>query len=473
MLFSDLKFYVPPELDDGAKLRNILSVNGGSIIDVLGVDDDNVLCILDSFTRDNALFSKLCDKGRAIISSKCIYDSIKDNKPLPEIKYPLYARFMEGMNICKCSEVQEDVGMLVRYMGGNITDTIDENTHYLIAKKVGSIQYLLAQQHSIPIILPEWIHSCWAKQTLLPHKDFILPPFAGCVISVTGLTASTRNEIQRLAKAYGGEYTPNLTKRCTHLLSKVPQGIKYRYALEWGIHCVSIHWFFDSINLQVCADETRYFVPMSEATRQALFNPLSTSPRDLNRLSPALRKKHLMQLHRKRRTPTSTHHPYDLYIISAPFSRVSSSNTNPGRTLIRSMRSDLTNITPTPPPFILNSEPNAEFKPEKDIEEEEDPDYSFKPTFPKLEEIDDFEMDTENTNLDYNPSVVPELYKLVSTCNQVIAHYQKLAREQDLTPFLETLTSIIPVHSLTEQPQPLPTTPPPSTSTMMADKSRN
>jgi topoisomerase (DNA) II binding protein 1 len=140
-----------------------------------------------------------------------------------------------------------------------LTDTTGETTNYLIAKKVGSIQYLLAQQHHITVILTDWINSCWTKQCLVPHKEFILPPFSGCVISVTGLTASTRNEIQRLAKAYGGEYTPNLTKRCTHLLSKVPQGIKYRYALEWGIHCVSIHWFFDSINLQVCADETRYF----------------------------------------------------------------------------------------------------------------------------------------------------------------------------------------------------------------------
>jgi len=394
------------------------------------------------------LFSKLCDKGRAIISSKCIYDSIKDNKPLPEIKFPLYARFMEGINICKCSEVQEDVGMLVRYMGGTLTDSIDDNTHYLIAKKVGSIQYLLAQQHHIPIILPEWIHSCWAKQTLVPHKEFILPPFAGCVISVTGLTASTRNEIQRLAKAYGGEYTPNLTKRCTHLLSKVPQGIKYRYALEWGIHCVSIHWFFDSINLQVCADETRYFLPMSEATRQALFNPLSTSPRDLNRLSPALRKKHLMQLHRKRRTPSSAHHPYDLYIISAPFSRVSGNHqSHPGRSLIRSMRSDFTGMTsPTPPPpFMLHSDPSGEYKAEKEMEEEDDQEFGLKSVFNKIEEMDEFEMDSENpSSLDYNPSIIPELNKLVSACTQVINYYTDLGRKHDLSPYIDTLTNILP-----------------------------
>jgi hypothetical protein len=459
MLFSDLKFYVPPDLDDGANLRNILSVNGGSIID--GDDEENVLYILDSFAKDNDLFCQLCDKGRAIISSKCIYDSIKDNKPLPEIKYPLFARFMEGINICKCSEVDDDAGMLIRYMGGNLIETIDENTHYLIAKKVGSIQYLLATQLQIPVILPEWIHSCWAKQSLLPHKDWILPPFAGCVISVTGLTATTRNEIQRLAKAYGGEYTPNLTKRCTHLLSKVPQGIKYRYALEWGIHCVSIHWFFDSINLQVCADETRYFLPMSEATRQALFNPLATSARDLNRLSPALRKKHLMQLHRKRRTPTSAH-PYDLYIISAPFSRVSNSTGNQSsRTLIRSVRSDNPlNTSPTPhtPPFMFTSDTNSEMKPDK--EEEEEDEYGF--SKPKSEEMDDLETETDTTSmLDImnNQATISELHKLLSLCDQTINEVTLLASQHDLSPYLDTLTNVFPTNITSPEPASTPTTP--------------
>lgn len=108
--------------------------------------------------------------------------------------------------------------------------------------------------------------------------------------------SATRNEVARLAKLYGGEYTPNLTKRCTHLLARYPHGIKYRYAVEWGIHCISVDWFFDSINEQRCLDENNYILNMSEATKKALFSPAATSSRDLSRLSPALRKKHLMQL---------------------------------------------------------------------------------------------------------------------------------------------------------------------------------
>lgn len=107
---------------------------------------------------------------------------------------------------------------------------------------------------------------------------------------------ASRKEIERLTLIYGGEYTANLTKRCTHLLSRYPRGIKYRYAMEWGIHCVSMDWFLESINRQGCVDESKYGLAMSEATKRALFHPLSTSTRDLVRLSPALRKKHLHQI---------------------------------------------------------------------------------------------------------------------------------------------------------------------------------
>jgi hypothetical protein len=177
------------------------------------------------------------------------------------------------------------------------------------------------------------------------------------------------------------------------------------------------------------------FLPMSEATRQALFNPLSTSPRDLNRLSPALRKKHLMQLHRKRRTPSSSH-PYDLYIISAPLSRGSNNMNNPGRSLIRSLRSDI-NHSPLPSPFI-HTDPITE----KDDEEE---DYAYSKI--KLEEMDELDTDSDTNTNDLlstnNHGVVSELYKLVTLCNQTVNYYKELARKQDLSPHIDTLITIL------------------------------
>ena len=73
-------------------------------------------------------------------------------------------------------------------------------------------------------------------------------------------------------------------------------GVKFRYALEWGVHCVSTQWFFDSINKKACQDEAKYHVPISEATKKALFHPANVTPLDLSRLSLPMRRRHLMQL---------------------------------------------------------------------------------------------------------------------------------------------------------------------------------
>jgi len=454
-LFSDLKFFVPSHIDDGGKLKNVLCDNGGQVIDA---DEDNVLYILDSFERSE-LFAKLCDKGSRIVSTKCIYDSVKDNKPLPNVKHPLFARFMEGLVIClpKCEDVEEELANLVRYMGGQCVENITNSTTYLVAKQVGSIQYQVAQQNGINILIPEWVKECWRQQELLDSKKFLLPPFAGCVISVTGLSASTRNEIQRLAKSYGGEYTPNLTKRCSHLISRVPQGIKYRYALEWGIHCVSVHWFFDSINLQVCADETQYFLPMSEANRQALFNPLSTSTRDLNRLSPALQKKHLMQLHNRyqtaRKHPLNQNHPYDLYIIRSPFTRSrtgsntaalnlgSSTSTTPkhirrSKPVLRPASHSHSSITSPPSLLVHNSTQYSTWPtliPDtKQSEKSDTMDYtSTHKSDPPLEDSDKKILSEDLP--------ITELYKLLDMCNDTIAYYKELAKTTDFSFIVDLL----------------------------------
>jgi len=257
---------------------------------------------------------------------------------------------------------------------------------------------------NIPILSPSWVLECWHSQSLLPFRNFLLQPFVGCIISVTGLSASTRTEIQRLVKAYGGEYTPNLTKRCTHLISQQPQGIKYRYALEWGIHCVSVHWLFDSINNQVCGDETQYFLPMSEATRQALFNPLATTTRDFNRLSPALREKHLMQLHR--------HSGYTSYL-------------------------DITSDFPHEGDMDVKSEDDEE-------EDHEVQKFDMSKNFSDdLMDVDDGDLlldatqDVESNTPD--AETVAQIQKLLDTCDNVIEYYRDLSKSVDLSSLVKFL----------------------------------
>jgi hypothetical protein len=50
--------------------------------------------------------------------------------------------------------------------------------------------------------------------------------------------------------------------------------------MEWGIYCVSLEWFLESINYQGCVDETRYFLPIDDEAKQKLLTP---SIKDINR----------------------------------------------------------------------------------------------------------------------------------------------------------------------------------------------
>lgn len=301
LLLAKQKFILSRSVKDFDVIKQEILINGGELDDkTISEESVDAIVVLDEFKGEE--FRRLYEEGRRIIGTRCLNDSIKKRKPLPKSKYPVYSRLLEHKVVCVSSfekkRDREEIKTLVRYMAGKFSKGIHNNVDYLISPKVGSIKYKVAVKNNIEVVTPNWISDIWEKQKLLETKKYKLPPFAGLVISVTGLSAGTRNEIQRLAKAYGGVYTPNLTKKCTHLLSESPQGLKYRYALEWGIYCVTTQWFFDSINYQTCSDETKHFHPLSDYQRERLFNPLCSS-RDLNRLSPALRRKHLLALRRK------------------------------------------------------------------------------------------------------------------------------------------------------------------------------
>lgn len=59
---------------------------------------------------------------------------------------------------------------------------------------------------------------------------------------------------------------------------------------------MTTQWFFDSINKKACQDETKYLLPMTENARNALLHPANLTRLDISRLSPALRRSHLMKL---------------------------------------------------------------------------------------------------------------------------------------------------------------------------------
>jgi DNA replication regulator DPB11 len=56
----------------------------------------------------------------------------------------------------------------------------------------------------------------------------------------------------------GGEYSAELSKRCTHLICAFAIGKKYEAALKWGLNCVGIEWLNQSIERGMSLD-AKYF----------------------------------------------------------------------------------------------------------------------------------------------------------------------------------------------------------------------
>ena len=124
-------------------------------------------------------------------------------------------------------------------------------------------------------------------------------PFTGCTIAVTGLNEKARGRVKQLCLENGGSYSGELTKDvCTHLLvgSKSgrqqdlcstpvehpfrivqithdnyvlsnavsalsvspPPGMKYHYARQWKMFCVTPQWFHDSVDSGYCLPEGDY-----------------------------------------------------------------------------------------------------------------------------------------------------------------------------------------------------------------------
>jgi NAD-dependent DNA ligase len=60
-------------------------------------------------------------------------------------------------------------------------------------------------------------------------------------------TSEERGIIQGLCVDNGGVYSPDFSKKCTHLIASQAGGLKYQFASRWNIPIVTKKWLQDSI----------------------------------------------------------------------------------------------------------------------------------------------------------------------------------------------------------------------------------
>ncbi|XP_060104882.1 DNA topoisomerase 2-binding protein 1 [Heteronotia binoei] len=232
-------------------------------------ENDKSLYICDQFS--GIVFNHLQKLGCRIVGPQVVIYCMQNQRCVPRADYPVYNMTMADVTV-SCTnlpkEAREEVHKYVQMMGGRIYRDLNVSVTHLIAGEVGSKKYVVAANLKKPILLPAWVETLWDKSqhsmiryTDINIGDFLCPLFRGCTVCVTGLSSVDRKEVQRLTTENGGQYSGQLKmNECTHLIVQDPKGPKYECARRWNVHCVSIQWFFDSIEKGFCQDELMYTV---------------------------------------------------------------------------------------------------------------------------------------------------------------------------------------------------------------------
>ncbi|KAG0049234.1 DNA topoisomerase 2-binding protein 1 [Gryganskiella cystojenkinii] len=160
---------------------------------------------------------------------------------------------------------REVVNTKVRAMGGEINVDLTEDVTHLLVAKAGSQKYKVALALGIPVLSPNWLtklYERWQKNEPLELKALAAEN-----------SLDTRLQIEEETIKHGGIYTNDLLRgKTTHLLCHRPTGLKYTSALQWGLHCVPIDWFKDSIQNLCRAEESKYEAQLNNTTRSASIN---------------------------------------------------------------------------------------------------------------------------------------------------------------------------------------------------------
>lgn len=228
--------------------------------------------VLERF--EGEIFEFLRGNGCRIVGPQCVLSCLQTQTSLPiNGTSPVYSVAMRGMAIT-CTSVprqeRDRLAELIQFMGGTVLKDLTSSVTHLVAGEVGSKKYKVAcgVDQPMPIFLPEWVYTCWDmcrdRHICATDDEFMeykCPVFKGITLCVTGIDVEKRKEIKQLVTCHGGTYSGELNMNtCTHLLVELPRGEKYEFARKWNLHCVSVHWFFDSIDCGFCLDELRYYV---------------------------------------------------------------------------------------------------------------------------------------------------------------------------------------------------------------------
>ncbi|CAG9540973.1 unnamed protein product [Cercopithifilaria johnstoni] len=202
--------------------------------------------------------------GPAIIRKRAV-----DGKPLlvPRPNRPLYTDSMSGVRIAlsglptkNCREAVD----LVHFMGGSAQRVFSASTTHLITDAAKGKTYRMAVSIGCRVMHLEWLRAAWAARdsiqinvtTINFLNQYMVEPFCGLSLWFIAYDEKDLTEMKEKTVENKGKVAEN-QKQATHIVISTSLDAKVE-GCDPKQHLVSGEWFWISVQLNCCANETIY-----------------------------------------------------------------------------------------------------------------------------------------------------------------------------------------------------------------------
>ncbi|VBB27177.1 unnamed protein product [Acanthocheilonema viteae] len=224
--------------------------------------DANITFLCSEFT-DCRWFKYLNSCQKPIIGPAIIRKRAVDGKPLlvPRANRPLYTDSMSGVRIAlsglstkNCREAVD----LVHFMGGSAQRVFSASTTHLITDAARGKTYRMAVSIGCRVMHLNWLRAAWAARDSIQisMNRYMVEPFCGLSLWFVAYDEKDLAEMKEKTVENKGKVAAN-QKQATHIVVSTSLDAKVE-GYDAKQHLVSGEWFWISVQLNCCANETIY-----------------------------------------------------------------------------------------------------------------------------------------------------------------------------------------------------------------------
>ncbi|XP_022098002.1 protein ECT2-like [Acanthaster planci] len=267
-----------------------------NVMEPAGVE---TIFVLDEF--EGEAFENLRRSGCKILGPPVTYQCAANKQPLPFTSRPLYCCHMSQLVICFTGFVEKEelkrLAELVHHMGGSVRRDFSTKVTHLVANATTGNKFRVAVSLGTPVMTKEWIYTAWQNRhdtqisaTTEAMLQYKMPPFFHCVLSFVGFSADEQKHMEEVTVTQGGTHVAIGGTNCTHLV--IENNATIEMATNHDVKLVKQEWFWASVQMDACADETLYMyhktVGSDEVPKTPGTTPVMHTSRKRRRLKESL-----------------------------------------------------------------------------------------------------------------------------------------------------------------------------------------